>query len=554
MSTSRTAATGAPKRSREEFTGRWAFILAAIGSAVGLGNIWRFPYVAYENGGGAFILPYLIALLTAGIPLLFFDYAIGHRFRGAPPLAWRRLSKRTEWIGWFQVMICFVIGVYYAAIIGWAVMYTWFSVSKRWGDDPEGFMFEDYLQVSDDPMPTFDIVASVFWPMVAVWVLTLIIMGFGVRRGVAMASMIGMPLLVVMFLILVGIAVTLPGATEGLNTFFTPNWSVLTDPAVWIAAYGQIFFSLSVGFGIMITYSSYLKKRTNLTGSGLVVGFSNSGFEVLAGIGVFSALGFMAQAQGVGVTEVVGAGIGLAFVAFPTLINEAPVGELIGVLFFGSLVLAGFTSLISILEVVTSAVKDKLGLNRWTAVIIVVGGSGLLSVFLFGTTSGLQLLDVSDAFINNLGIVGAALIAVLVVTGVLSKLDLLRRHLNAVSSFRLGKLFTVMVSVILPIVLAYIWLSDLANKLNNGYGGYSQDFLNIFGWGMFGAVILISVVLSLLPWSQRSNLHTEEIYNEDLAAVQVYEDGTPVPPPTSQMPVVARDGAAPAASSPVKEN
>ena len=131
MSSTVSAPASAPKRTREEFAGRWAFILAAIGSAVGLGNIWRFPYVAYENGGGAFVIPYLIALLTAGIPLLFFDYAIGHRFRGSAPLAFRRLSRWTEAVGWWQVLICVVIGIYYAAIIGWAIMYTWFSVDQR---------------------------------------------------------------------------------------------------------------------------------------------------------------------------------------------------------------------------------------------------------------------------------------------------------------------------------------------------------------------------------------------------------------------------------------
>src|SRR5690554_1875379 len=136
--------------SRESWSARSGFIIAAIGSAVGLGNIWRFPYVAYENGGGAFIIPYLVALLSAGIPLLFFDYAIGHRFRGAPPMAFRRLSRWTESIGWWQVLICFVIGIYYAAIVAWASMYTFFSVSKSWGDDPEGFLIGEYLQVAED--------------------------------------------------------------------------------------------------------------------------------------------------------------------------------------------------------------------------------------------------------------------------------------------------------------------------------------------------------------------------------------------------------------------
>ncbi len=123
---------------REVWSGRSVFIMAAIGSAVGLGNIWRFPYIAYENGGGAFLIPYLVALLTAGIPLLFVDYAMGHKFRGSPPLAFRRLNRGSEFIGWWQVLICFVIGVYYAVIVAWAGCYTFFSITEAWGDNPEG--------------------------------------------------------------------------------------------------------------------------------------------------------------------------------------------------------------------------------------------------------------------------------------------------------------------------------------------------------------------------------------------------------------------------------
>ncbi|HRO29318.1 MULTISPECIES: sodium-dependent transporter [Micrococcaceae] len=518
------------KASREQFAGRWAFIFAAIGSAVGLGNIWRFPYVAYENGGGAFIVPYLVALLTAGIPLLFFDYAIGHRFKGSPPLAFRRLSRWTESIGWWQVLICFVIGVYYAAIIAYAAMYTWFSFDERWGDDPEAFFFGEYLRVADDVAPNLEFVPSVFWPMLVVWLILLVILGVGVKKGIAMASLIGIPVLVVMFVILVVVALFLPGAPEGLNALFTPNWEVLTNPQVWIAAYGQIFFSLSVGFGIMITYASYLKRRTNLTGSGLMVGFSNSSFEILAGIGVFAALGFMAQANGVEVAEVVTNGIGLAFIAFPTIISEAPAGALIGVLFFASLVVAGFTSLISILEVVVSAVKDKLGWSRWTTVIVVVGTSGLISLLLFSTTSGINVLDVTDAFANNFGIVGAALVAVVVVSWLLRRLDNMVNHLNAVSSFRVGRAYKVLVAVILPIVLAYMWVSDVVLKATEGYGDLPSWFVGTFGWGMSIALIVVAVLLSLLPWTQRSALHSElndNLESEDLPEYPEHEGTGP---------------------------
>src|SRR5690606_26707146 len=138
-------------RPREEWGTRAGFILAAVGSAIGLGNIWRFPYVAYENGGGAFLLPYLVALLTAGIPLLALEYAIGHRFRGSPPLAFRRLFRPAGAIGWWQVAICFVIAMYYAVIIAWAVRFTEFSIGLQWGDDPEAFLFGEFLLTSEEP-------------------------------------------------------------------------------------------------------------------------------------------------------------------------------------------------------------------------------------------------------------------------------------------------------------------------------------------------------------------------------------------------------------------
>ncbi|GAA2039378.1 sodium-dependent transporter [Yaniella flava] len=517
MSSQMTSAPAASTR-REAFGGRWIFILAAMGSAVGLGNIWRIPYIAYENGGGAFIIPYLVALLSAGIPLLFFDYALGHRFKGSPPLAFRRLAKWTETIGWWKAMICVVIGLYYAAILGWAASYIFFSATEAWGDDPDAFFFENYLQMSETPGVELTIVPGVFWPMLAIWVAVLVVLALGVRRGIGMASAIGIPILVLMFLVLVGIALTLPGAISGLDSLFTPNWAALLDPGVWIAAYGQIFFSLSVGFGIMITYSSYLKKRTNLTGSGLVVGFSNSGFEILAGIGVFSALGFMAQAAGVEIAEVVTSGIGLAFVAFPEIISQAPLGlgPIIGVLFFGSLLFAGFTSMISILEVTLSAVKDKTGWSRTTVVFTFGVALALLSLLGFGTTSGLHLLDVSDYFVNQFGIVAAALVAVVCVSWLLRRLDRMVKHLNMVSSFRLGSIYKFLIAVVLPIVLVYTLVAEMISELGGeeAYGGMPDWYVNTFGWGMAISLIVIGFLLSLIPWSKNSALYNERSENE----------------------------------------
>lgn len=506
-------------RRREAFGSRNVFILSAIGSAVGLGNIWRFPYVAYEGGGGAFLIPYLCALLTAGIPLLFFDYAIGHRFRGSAPLAFRRIHRAAEPLGWWQVLICVVIAVYYAVIIAWAAMYTWFSAQLTWGPGNENdFFFTDFLQSADvaEGGVSTDFVPQVGIPLVVVWLVVIVIMALGVKRGIGRANTILMPLLTVMFAILVVQSLFLPGAMEGLNAFFTPNWEALADPGVWASAYGHIFFSLSVAFGIMVTYSSYLKRKTDLTGSGLVVAFANSGFEILAGIGVFAALGFMAQAQGTDVSGVASSGIGLAFVAFPTIVSQATGGSIIGVLFFGALVFAGITSLISILEVIVAALQDKLGWSRVRTTLTVSIPLAVISMALFSTTTALTVLDTADAFVNAFGIMAVALVAVIVVAWVFHKLPVLKDHLNRRSSFPVGRIWMLLVGVLAPVVLGYLLISELITKISEPYGGYPAWFLGVFGWGMVIALVVIGVLLSLMPWSGRSHAKDDPDYDEFL--------------------------------------
>lgn len=502
------------KRKTELFNSRNYFIVAAIGSAVGLGNIWRFPYVTYTNGGGAFILPYLIALLSAGIPLLFFDYAIGNRYRGSSPLALRRLGKWTEALGWWQVMVCFVIGIYYAAIVAWAAMYTYFSVNLAWGEDPKAFLFGEFLQVADKPGVGFDFVPSLVIPITVVWLVTLVIIALGINKGLAWANLVFMPMLLTMFLILVIYALFLPGAVDGLNALFTPDWAALMNPSVWAAAYGQIFYSLSVGFGIMVTYSGYLKRKTDLTGSGLVVGFSNSSFELLAGIGVFAALGFMAQTAGTSVSEVASGGLGLAFVAFPTILSEAPFGALVGVLFFGSLTVAGFTSLMSIIEVVVAGFRDKLGVPKFIATFVVGGLMALVSVLLLSTTTGLYFLDITDEFVNKFGILAGAFTCVIAISWIVAKLPVLRHHLDTHSSFKAGRLWIVFAGGIVPLVLGYILYTEIVSKLSAPYENYPLEMLGTFGWGMAISLIVIAIGITLLPWRRGARLDFDEHNNE----------------------------------------
>ncbi len=495
---------------RGSFSSRRVFILAAIGSAVGLGNIWRFPYVAYENGGGAFVIPYLVALLTAGLPFLLLDYGLGHRFRGSAPLSFRRAARGAEPLGWWQVAICFVIAVYYAAVIAWAVRYTLFSVDQAWGDDPEGFLFGSFLQAGD-PGVGLDFVPGVLVPLVLVWLVVLAVMALGVQKGIGATSVVFIPVLFVAFLSLVVAALFLPGAGQGLDALFTPDWGALGETGVWVAAFGQIFFSLSVGFGIMITYASYVGRRADMTGSGLVVGFANSGFELLAGIGVFAALGFMANASGVAVDEVASEGLGLAFVAFPAIINEAPAGALIGVLFFGSLVFAGVTSLISVIEVVISAVRDKFEMSRVGASMAVGVPAAVISVVLLGTTTGVYVLDIVDHFINRFGILLVAVASTLLLSWVFRRTSLIRDHLNLDGSVHLGRWWLALIGVVTPAALVYILVNELIDNLRTPYEDYPGWMLNTLGWGVAVAVLVLGLVASRVPWRARTKLEDPEL-------------------------------------------
>lgn len=487
---------------REQWSGQLGFLMSAIGSAIGLGNIWRFPGVAYTNGGGAFLIPYVVALLTAGIPILLLDYSLGHRFRGSAPAVFRRVKKKFEFLGWFQVGICFVIGTYYAVVLAWAVSYIWFSLSLAWGSDPQTFFLADYLSVSD-PGFTTAVDFKVFVPLVIMWVAVLVCLALGVRRGLEWANKVAIPALVVMFLVLVVRAVTLPGAADGLNALFTPDWAALADPGVWIAAYGQIFFSLSIAFGIMMTYSSYLRTRSNLVPTGYVAAFANSSFEILAGIGVFATLGFMASQQGVGVGDLKGiSGVILSFVTFPQVISMMPGGAFFGVMFFGSLTLAGFTSLISVLQVTSAAFQEKFGISTVRATVIIVIIEGILSVLLFGTTNGLNALDVVDAFNNNVGIVSSAILTCLFVAVITRKLPELQAHLNQTSTVKVGWYWRLMVSVVTPIMLVVMLVMSIKDLFVSGYDpdSYPRSFEVTFGWGTIVFLALFTVVFTALRW------------------------------------------------------
>jgi NSS family neurotransmitter:Na+ symporter len=276
------------EQDRAQWKSRVGFLFAAIGSAVGLGNIWRFSYMCYENGGGAFMIPYFVALLTAGIPLMILEFAVGHKMRGSAPLSFAKIDKRWEWLGWWPVIfVMFGIVLYYAVIISWCLNYLFLSFDLSWGQDTNQFFFKEFLGMTDSPARLGNVRTSILFCLAIVWFLNWLIVYSGIERGIERANKFFIPILVFLTAVLVVWALNLPGAKEGIKQYLTPDFSVLTKTKVWINAYSQIFFTLSLGFGIMIAYSSYLPAKSDIAANAFIASLGNcaySLFEFNAGI------------------------------------------------------------------------------------------------------------------------------------------------------------------------------------------------------------------------------------------------------------------------------
>ncbi|OEU68923.1 MAG: transporter [Desulfovibrio sp. S3730MH75] len=477
---------------RETWGSRSGFILAAVGSAIGLGNIWRFPYMVYENGGGAFLIPYFVAMLAAGIPFMILEFGLGHKFKGSAPKIFSSISKRWEWLGWWQVTVAFIIDTYYVVVIAWAMNYLLLAFTQGWGGSPNDFFFKDFLHMTDSPTNLGNIQWGILAATALTWGLTFLAIFTGIKKGIERANKIFMPLLFILVFVFIARGLMLPGAMDGLNWLFKPDFSALLKGKVWAAAFGQIFFSLSIGFAIMLAYSSYLPKKSDISNNACMTVFINCGFSILSGIMIFSVLGYMALQQGVPVSEVAGKGVGLAFITLPTAINLMPAPVFFGVMFFLALVVAGLSSMISITEAVVSAIIDKLHTSRKKAATIFCAVGFLVSV-LFTTGGGLLLLDIVDHFVNNFGILIGGFIEIIFIAW-FCDLEGLRQHINSTSEFKVGGAWKASLRFIVPTMLGVMVITNFIGDIQTNYGGYSNTAIMMFGW----AVLFICSIFSMI--------------------------------------------------------
>ncbi|MEG9195206.1 MAG: sodium-dependent transporter [Candidatus Methanoglobus sp.] len=475
---------------RESWATRVGFVLAAIGSAIGLGNIWRFSYLAHANGGGAFLIPYFIALFVTGISLLMVEFALGHKYRASAPLAMRQIGRKFEWVGWWAVLSAFIITTYYVVVLGWALVYFAKSFTLAWGPDTKSYFFGNVLQLSDSPWNFSGFSTEVLVAVVLIWLINWFVVFRGVKKGIEKANMVMMPLLWLLAIILVVRAVTLPGALDGLEWYLRPDFSKLGDYKIWIAAFGQIFFSLSLAMGIMIAYGSYLPEKSDIANNSFIVGLADSAFSFLIGFAVFGTLGYMAFATNTSVQEVVESGVGLAFVVFPQALNLIPgFPNLVAAIFFLTLTIAGLTSSISLVESVTSSLMDKFKISR-TRAVNTVFALGFLGSLIYTTTAGLYWLDIIDHFINYYGLVLVALLEVIAVAWFFN-LPSLRDHINTISEIKIGRWWDWSLKYATTAVLASLLILDIWGNLQKPYGDYSIDALCV---GIL--VILLGMLVS----------------------------------------------------------
>lgn len=487
---------------RPQWRSRAGFVLAAIGSAIGLGNIWRFSYLCYKNGGGAFLVPYTIALALVGIPLMILELGIGHRMRGGSPLTFARISPKWEWAGWLAVN-CAMYGImlYYSVVIAWCLNYVFFSFNLSWGADPNNFFFNEFLQLSKNPFELGDIRGPILASILGVWFLCWGIVFFGVQKGVERANKIFMPLLFVLIGILVVWSVSLKGAGKGIAVYLKPDFSLLSGPQIWIDAFSQIFFTLSLAFGIMIAYASYLPKKADIVKDAIVISLVNCGFSFIAGFAVFGTLGYMATVTGQPVSEVVKETIGLAFVAYPQAISLMPAfSKLFGVLFFTSLVIAGLSSAVSLVEAFSCAVIDKFHYPR-KSVVTAVCVTGFLGSIVFTAKSGLYWVDIVDHFITHYGLVIIGLIECILI-GWIFKAGKLREHINHAGEMKLNAGWDICVRFITPVVLIALLVNDFMGEISAPYEGYSWIAILLIGRDWLLAALIVSLFIAMRPWKK----------------------------------------------------
>ncbi|MFW5793286.1 MAG: sodium-dependent transporter [Bacteroidota bacterium] len=441
---------------RDGFSSKFGIICAAAGSAIGLGNIWRFPYVAGENGGGAFLLIYLGFILLLGIPVMMSEFAIGRRGQRNAFGSFKRLSGGKYWplVGLMGIVAAFVILAFYSTIAGWTMEYIYLAVTNAF----EGMAASDIEKVFESfHTSTF---RPLMWQFLFM-ILTALIIVAGIKNGIEKYAKVLMPFLFLLLLIIVVRSLTLPGSFKGLAFLFKPDFSAITA-GTFLEALGQAFFSLSIGMGTLITYGSYVGKKNNLTRISFDVSIADTLIAILAGVAIFPAVfSFGMDPAG---------GPGLIFNVLPNIFQQMPGGYVFALMFFLLLFIAALTSSISILEVVVAFMTEELKMPRRRSTIIAATAAFIVGIFCtlsFGTLSHVKVFD--NTIFDNLEFAASNVLLplggllIVVFTGWFLGLKNVKDEISNSGELklRLFNIFVFIIRYIAPVAILLVFLNSV---------------------------------------------------------------------------------------------
>ncbi|MBO5503591.1 MAG: sodium-dependent transporter [Lachnospiraceae bacterium] len=444
--------------SRSSFTGKLGFVLAAAGSAVGLGNLWRFPYLAAQYGGGIFLLVYVILAFTFGFTLMTTEIAIGRKTGKSAISAFGALDKRFAFIGGLSSIVPVIITPYYCVIGGWVTKYLGVYLSSAGRAAAEDGYFGAFISQPWQPL---------VWFFVFVLATSVVVI-LGVEKGIEKASKIMMPILLLLSIVIAIYSCTRPGALDGILYYVRPDFSKLSVKTV-LAALGQLFYSMSLAMGIMITYGSYMQKSTDLESSVRQIEFFDTLIAFLAGLMIIPAVFVFSG----GDESAMGAGPGLMFITLPKVFLSMPGGQLIGGAFFFLVLFAALTSSISLMETIVSILMDRLGWNRLFSTVmstIFVLLAGIPSSLGFGVWShvtplGMDILDFFDFLSNTLLMPIVSFLICFIVAYILKPDFIIEEAKAEGATFRTEKFYRFMIRVVAPIGIVAIWVSSMAASL-----------------------------------------------------------------------------------------
>ncbi len=445
-------------KDRSNFSNKLGFVLAAAGSAVGLGNIWRFPYLAAQYGGGTFLLIYLILAVTFGFTLMIAEIALGRKTGLSAIGAFKSLDKRFNFLGILAVIVPVIIFPYYSVIGGWVVKYFTVFVSGGAQAAAGDTYFSDFIGGTFQPIGWF----LVFLAFTAIVVLC------GVEKGIEKVSKIMMPILVVLTIIISVYGLTLDGAKEGLIYYIKPHMADVSAKTI-LAAMGQLFYSMSLAMGIMITYGSYMKKTDNLESSVRQIELFDTGIAFLAGLMIIPAV----FAFSGGDRSALNAGPGLMFMTLPKVFASMKFGGVIGTIFFVLVFFAALTSAISLMETIVSVFMDRFGWKRrFTGIFVAILAliMGIPSSLGFGplgfiSWNGMSILDIMDFTSNSVLMPIVALFTCIFVGFIIKPKSIADEVKESDGSFRAEGMFNIMIKWIAPLFLIIILISSVASGL-----------------------------------------------------------------------------------------